>query len=244
MNPLLLSTSVQKQAKERLGEKWDAKCFSYLGETVLIVQLKNENEVSELTDECDRFCRYAERIIGAVVTVGIGQVCEDILLLPLSYDSAREAVSYRVIYGASRAINMKEIAPREMSKSSSMNDPELSNLFKMIRLSSTEDITEAVQKYLKQLSESAKSLQQYNIAVMEMVSELYRFATNNDIDADDFLGDMRKLYSTLLDLDLDALGKWLIEISLSFRERLISARSKSTKSFVFRAMEYIHNNYR
>ena len=107
MNPLLLSTSVQKQAKERLGEKWDAKCFSYLGETVLIVQLKNENEVSELTDECDRFCRYAERIIGAVVTVGIGQVCEDILLLPLSYDSAREAVSYRVIYGASRAINMR-----------------------------------------------------------------------------------------------------------------------------------------
>ena len=146
MNPLLLSTSVQKQAKERLGEKWDAKCFSYLGETVLIVQLKNENEVSELTDECDRFCRYAERIIGAVVTVGIGQVCEDILLLPLSYDSAREAVSYRVIYGASRAINMKEIAPREMSKSSSMNDPELSNLFKMIRLSSTEDITEAASK--------------------------------------------------------------------------------------------------
>ena len=57
------------------------------------------------------------------------------------------------------------------------------------------------------------------------------------------MGDMRKLYSTLLDLDLDALGKWLIEISLSFRERLISARSKSTKSFVFRAMEYIHNNY-
>lgn len=243
MNPLLLSTSVQKQAKERLGEKWEAKCFSYLGETVLIVQLKSESEVSELTDECDRFCRYADRIIGAVVTVGIGQVCGNILELPISYNGAREAVSYRVIYGTTRAINMKEIAPREITKSSSMNDVELSNLFKMIRLSSAEDITEAAGKYLKQLSISAKSLQQYNIAVMEMVSELYKFATNNDIDAEDFLGDMRKLYSRLLDLDLDALGKWLTNISLTFRERLISARSKSTKSFVFKAMEYVHNNY-
>ncbi len=36
MNSLLLFTSVQKQAKERLVEKWQAKCFSYLGNTVLI----------------------------------------------------------------------------------------------------------------------------------------------------------------------------------------------------------------
>ena len=84
MNPLLLATSVQKQVKEYFGKKWDAKCFSYLGNTVLIPQLSSENEVSELTDECDRFCKYAERIIGAVVTVGIGQVCEDILELAQS----------------------------------------------------------------------------------------------------------------------------------------------------------------
>ena len=122
MNPLLLATSVQKQVKEYFGKKWDAKCFSYLGNTVLIPQLSSENEVSELTDECDRFCKYAERIIGAVVTVGIGQVCEDILELAQSYSSAREAVSYRAIYGASRAINIKEIAPQEMSEPGITND--------------------------------------------------------------------------------------------------------------------------
>lgn len=243
MNPLLLSTAVQKQAKEHMGEKWRTKCFSYLGDTVLIVQLKSENEVSELTDECDRFCKYAERIIGAVITVGIGQVCSNILDIPLSYSGAREAVSYRVIYGASRAINIKEIAPREVSQSSPMNDTEISNLFKMIRLSSAEEITQAVNKYLNHLSLSAKTLQQYHISVIELVSEFYRFAANNDIDAEDYFGDMRKLYSTLPDSDLDALRKWLLDISISFRERLINARSKSTKSFVFKAMEYVHNNY-
>lgn len=243
MNPLLLSTSVQKQAEEHLGSKWKGKCFSYLGNTVLIIQLENENEISELTDECDRFCRYVRRIIGAVVTVGIGTVCENILELAQSYGSAREAVSYRVIYGASRAINMSEIVPREMNKSGVTNEEELSNLFKMIRLGSEEDVVKAADKYLKHTSFSEKTLQQHHINIMELVSALYRFSMNNDIAMEGYPEDMRKLYGSLLDLEPDALCKWLVDISLSFREKLIFVRSRSTKSFVFKAKEYVRNNY-
>ena len=73
MNPMLLSASVEKQAKERLEEKWRAKSFSYLANTILLAQLSEESEISELTDECDRFCRYVHRIIGGKCTVGIGR---------------------------------------------------------------------------------------------------------------------------------------------------------------------------
>ena len=132
--------------------------------------------------------------------MGIGQVCSNILELSQSYSSAREAVSYRVIYGASRAINIKEIAPQEMSKSDAAGDSELSELFKMIRLKSAEEITQAVNKYLDHISFPAKSLQQHHIDIMELVSALYRFSANNDIASDDFSGDMRTLYSGLLDL--------------------------------------------
>ena len=102
---------------------------------------------------------------------------------------------------------------------------------------------EAVDKYLDHISFQDKSLQQHHIDIMELVGALYRFAMNNDIVIKDFTGDVRKLYSSLLDKEPDALKKWLIDISLFFREKLISARSMSTKSFVFRAKEYVHNNY-
>ncbi|MDD3339345.1 MAG: response regulator [Lachnospiraceae bacterium] len=240
--PLLL-TFVQKQAQERLGEKWQAKCFSYLGNTILIAQLNHENDVSDLTDECDRFCGYAHRIIGAVVVVGIGRVCEDILDLPQSYAGAREAVSYRAIYGTSRAINMKEIAPQEMSRQRATHETELANLFKMIRLNTEEAITGAVDSYLDHISFQKKSLQQHHIDIMELVSELYRFTINNEIDVEEFLGDVRTLYISLLDLEPEALRKWLLDKSLSFHEELSSARNKSTKSFVARAQEYVRNNY-
>lgn len=243
MNPLLVSMSVQKQVEERLENKWQAKCFSYLGNTVLIAQLKNESEVSELTDECDRFCKYVRRMIGGVVTVGIGQVCRDILDLAKSYSGAREAISYRGLYGATRAINIKEIAPREMQKSDTDNDAELSSLFKKIRLGTAEEVKEAVENYLSHMTLPVKSLQQHHIHIMELVSALYRFSSNNDLALEEFSGDMGKLCGRLMDLEPEALKKWLTDISLSFREKLLSAQNRSTKSFVLRAQEYVRNNY-
>lgn len=241
-NPLLLSASVQKQAEERLGERWQVRIFPYLGNTVSIAQLKNAREISELTDECDRFCKYIRHITGAVVTVGVGHVCEDILGLSKSYKSAREAVSYRVLYGTSRAINMSEIVPRK-GMPGVTNEAELSNLFKMIRLGSADDVTKAAERYLKHASFQEKSLQQYHIDIMELISALYRFMSNNDIAVDTFPGDMRMLYGQLLDMDYDSFGEWLQRVSLSFREEFNDARNRSTGSFVLRAKEYVYSNY-
>lgn len=243
MNPVLLAMSVQKQAKEFLGEKWKAKYFSYLGNTVMIAQLANESAVSELTDDCDRFCRYARRIIGAVVTVGVGWICSNILELSQSYTSAREAVSYRALYGTSRAINIKEIAPQETGRFETVNDTEISSLFKVIRLSSKEDVIEEANKYMDHIFQPSKSLQHHHIAVMELVSILYRFAANNDITTEAFSGDMGELYGRLIEMAPDALRRWFVEICLAFQENLISSRNKSTKSFVLRAQEYVRDNY-
>lgn len=243
MNPVLLAMSVEKQAKEYLGERWKAKSFSYLGNTVMLAQLSDDNDVSELTDECDRFCRYARRIIGAVVTVGVGQVCSNILELAQSYNGAREAVSYRALYGTSRAINIKEIAPQEIGEPAVPSDAELSGLFKLIRLSSKEEITEAAEQYMDHIFVPAKSLQQHHIAVMELLSVLYRFAANNDISPDVFSGDIGELYGKLIEMDPNALRKWFVKLCLDFQENLVNTRNRSTKSFVLRAQEYVREHY-
>ncbi len=243
INPLLLATSVHRQVKERLAERWQAKCFSYLGNTIMIPQLKTENEVAELTDECDRFCKYAQGIIGAVVTAGIGPACPTITALSQSYLGAREAVSYRVIYGAARAINMQEVVPGELIPPGPANDAEIGNLFKMIRLGSEKEVIQAADRYIKHTSFPNKSLQQHYVDVMELVSTLYRFALNNDISVEGFTEDIRKLYSSVFDLEPSAFRNWLMDCCLAFRENLIHARNKSTRSFVAKAEEYVRHNY-
>ena len=243
MNSLFLAASVQKQAEDRLGKRWKAKCFPYLGNSVLFAQINYENESAELTYDFDRFCKYVNRMMGTVVTVGIGQVCSQILDLAQSYNAAREAVSYRAVYGASRAINIKEIAPKESGEPCFTNDMELLNLFKKIRLNSEEEIVEAVDQYIESISFPLKSLQQHHVVIMELVTALFRFSVNNDIAAEGVGGDIGILYGKLLELEPDALRKWLTDISLCFSENLVTARSRSTQSFVSKAKEHVRSQY-
>ena len=243
MSPLLLSTSVQKQVKERLAQKWDARYFSYLGNSVLIAQLKNEGEVSELTDECDRFCKYARRMIGAVVTAGVGKVCRQLSELQQSYEGAREAVSYRGIYGAERAINIREIVPQGKNQPEEEGESQLTGLFRAIRFGREDEVREAVSVYIRRAVVPVTSLQQHQIGRMELLSALYRFCTANEIPEKIFSGDMGKLYTSLLEKGPKELEGWLLDLSLSLRELLIHARSSSTKTYVKRAEEYIHSSY-
>ena len=78
---------------------------------------------------------------------------------------------------------------------------------------------------------------------MELVSALYRFLANNDIDAKEFSVDVKKLYNRLLEMEPDTIQKWLTDTGLAFREELIRARSSSTKSYIRKAEEYVRNNY-
>ena len=148
----------------------------------------------------------------------MGSCVSDILQLSRSYAGAREALSYRAIYGASRAINIGEIVPQNREMEASEQNSEVSTLFKMIRLGDENRIKEAAEKYLQHPSFSGQSLQQHNVAVMEMIGELYRFASNNNIPAEEMLGDMKQLCDRLVDFVPDVLKQWLTDTSLSFSE--------------------------
>lgn len=243
MNPLLLVASVQKQAKEYFKKDWSIEYFTYLGDTVMLVQLASENEISKLTDECDRFCKYVLRILEAVVTIGIGQVCSKILDLAQSYTGGRMAVSYRGLYGTSCVINIKEVAPQEIGKLPLANDWELSELFKKIHVGSSEAIKQAANQYLDHIYAMTTSLSQHTVTIVELIGALYRFAANNHLTVETFKGDIKKLYERVLELEPEALRLWLVEISLVLSEQLKNARNKTSTTLVQKAQEYVQNHY-
>ena len=163
--------------------------------------------------------------------------------LAQSYISAREAVSYRALYGTSRAINIREIAPHEKSTPGLGHESERSRLLKAIRLNTPTEIKSAVRDYLSSISFKEKSLQQHHIDLMELLSELCRFAANNDLTIEEFSGDMGRLYGRLLDMEPNTLEEWLCSICVSLHENLLNVRNKSTRSFVENAKDYVENHY-
>ena len=243
MDIRLLAVSVERQAQADLKERWNGRIFNYLGDTVMIAQLMQQEDISELTDECDRFCKYVNHVMGAKVTVGIGQVCENVQELVSSYQSAREAVSYRVLYGGERAINIREIIPQKAEISVTDSESELAQVLKMIRLGTTEDIGDAIENYLDKVYEHSRSIKEHQVTVMELVSTLYRFTINNDAGMGEEAGEMIAEYSNLITMEKDVLKQWLLEKCIRLHEKIQSARDSSAQSMIRQAKEYVHNNY-
>ena len=233
MEPLLLSMSVEREIKERIAKRFNYKEFIYLGNTVLIVELSSKEKMVEFTDICDKFCKWVNRVIGAVVTAGIGRVCDNILNINSSYEGAREAVSYRVLYGTNRAINMTL-----QSEDSKMHD-----LFKAIYLGDNKSIEDAVSKEIEKLHKNANTVSQYNLVIMEMVGAFYRFCANNFIDFNDFLGDINNPYERVPQMDESTLKNWLIKCSLGVSEKLKSVRNSKSRSLVNDAQNIVTDRY-
>lgn len=243
MNPLLLSMSVEREIRQRLVERWRCKEFLYLGNTVLILEMDSEKQIAQITDECDRFCRWAYRIMGAVVTAGMGTPCDHLLNIHLSYEGAREAVSYRVLYGTKRAINIREIVPKEQKTMSSLEENGISELFRAIRVGDSAEIEACVRKEIKRLHEDNANIGQYHLAAMEIVSNFCKFCTNNAIDVNAIVGNVRTLYEKVPQMDESSLTIWMNEKAKLISEQLKLVRNNTSHRLVTEAKAIVKEKY-
>lgn len=243
MDSLLLSMSVDREIKQRLTEKWKCQEFIYLGNTVLVLEVDTEENLVQITDECDRFCRWAYRIMGAVVTAGVGTTCEGLYDISTSYEGAREAVSYRVLYGTKRAINIGEIVPKESKIQTQQEEARMQELFRAIHVGDEEEIEKAARKEIEKLHKNAKTIGQYNLATMEIVSGYFKFCSNNSLDFNEMSGNVPNLYQKVSQMDESALTSWIIGMSLKISEQLKNARNSTSRRLVTEAQNIVRERY-
>ena len=243
MNPVLLSVSVRKLLEERMDEKWGCRFFSYQGSTVMIAQLPSEKDASAFTDDCDRLCRLAESICKANVTIGVGSVTDSLSEIDTSYHGARDAVSYRVLYGHTKAINISEISPMEKEETASEDSDSLFDVFKKMKMAGAEEVSASAKSYIESSTRAQSTIQNYRFFVMELVSELYKFARTNQLELGDVFDMNSDIYSVVQQMEPGELSVWFSGVCLKMHELIDYKRNDTTRSFVTRAQEYVADHY-
>lgn len=242
MNQFLLTVSVKKLAEEQLIEKYDGRVFVYLGDIVVISQFCSADEITEYTDFMDEFCRFAKRICDARVTAGIGHVCSRIQDLRTSYQGAGTAVSYRAIYGNTRAINIAEIDPQE-NADESWEHQAIQGILKKIKTGNREALQDQINQCMRHFSEHNTSLQKYRVFILELVAEIVRFGNSNQIVVDEILGESSNYERGFQADSPEELRDWLLEIGTKIQDYVSQERSNTTKSFVTKAVELVKESY-
>jgi two-component system response regulator YesN len=243
MNPFLLTVSVKKLAEEQLKECYENKLLIYLGDIIVISQLRSTSEITAYTDSMDDFCRMAKKVCGARITAGIGYICDRLSDLQASYLGAGNAVSYRAIYGNTRAINIAEIDPQK-SVEEPWESEAITGILKKIKTGDYEELEKKIDTCVHHFSGNKMSLQKYRVFVLELVAELFRFGNNNQINMDEILGVNDSFVERGFEAESpEELRSWLLEIGGKLQDMVQKERQNSTKSFVTRAMEYVKENY-
>ena len=242
MNPLLLAVSVKKLTEEQLNGKWNSRTVVYLGDLIVISQL-DEEDTRVYTDTMDKICKLALRVCNAKVTAGIGHLRSRVEDLSLSYQGAKSAVSYRVLYGTSRAINIAEIDPQE-TVDTPWEQPGIKKILKCVKMGDVEALRETEEEFIRELSARKMSPSRFQLLMIELLSELYRFGNENQISMEQIFGDRINMYQQLQQMESpDAVKRWLEDCCVKMQQQIQTDRQDTTKSFVARAVEYVQEHY-
>lgn len=243
MNPLYLSISVRKLAEEKLSEKWKGKFFNYQDNVVMIAQMDESKDIKELTDDCDKFTRLCESVVKAVVTIGLGNVCDSIIDISRSYEGARLAISYRALYGTTKAINIDEIEPEKSTKPLTIETETLNEVFKRIRIYDRKSLDEAIDAFLNETTSTLTKVPEFRFYVMQLVSEMYSFASENKLELDELFTSYHDIIMQVEKLELKDLNTWMHDLCHKMQDMINVQRTNTTKNFIIKAMDYVSENY-
>lgn len=88
-------------------------------------------------------------------------------------------------------------------------------------------------------------MQKYQIFIMGLITEIFRFCTNNQLDITEFYGEKGEVFERCMQMESpEELEQWLLKIGEKLQETVQQERQASTKSFVSKAMEYVQEHYR
>lgn len=167
----------------------------------------------------------------------------DIVVSSLSYERAREAVSYRVLYGTKRAINIGEIVPKEQIKPVQSEESRMQTLFRAIRIGDSAEIERAAYGEMEKLHKNTETMSQYNLATMEIVSGFFKFCTDNSLDFNKISGNMQNIYEKVSQMDESSLTAWIVQMSKTISEKLKCARNSSARRLIVEAQNIVQERY-
>jgi len=241
----LTMISMKKICDQNLEKFCEYISFIYLDYTIIIAMLDKKEDIYKLLRNLNQTCEASQKFLNVSMSVGIGSLCEKAIDLSRSYESAKSALEYRVLSGAgpNKAIYILDVEPGSKDQESFCEE-DLQKLIRAIKLGEIEELKEALKQIMAYLTRNTTSIQQYQIFVMELIADLFKFCRGYQINLQDVFEERFDFYNDIIKYaTLDGLSSWLLEKCLVIRELIRQERMDSVKLITTKAKQYIAEHY-
>ena len=239
----LINLSLKQIIDENTKNRTDFRSFLYLDLVAVIMLLEEAAEVKKEIQEMNQICKEANRLLEVNVTAGIGQAVTGLGNLAVSYQGAVDAVDYRVLLEPNQAIYIRDIQPAP-SRDFVLDDQDIQKVTKAVKLGRQHEVREAVEELMGKFKHSNISLHRYQVAMMELVTELLKLGRSYHLNLEEIFGGNMDFYQEIAKFDsLDSLGEWLYNVCMKFRSLIRQEQTDSTKLLTEKAKQFIQENY-
>lgn len=240
----MLNFSLLNLAKEYLGKHLQIQSLIYLEYIVVMVQLQEAKEIQEFVYHIDQVSKIGARMLDINIIAGVGRAYPALDKIAASYEEAKNAFEYHlVIENDAQVIYILDVEPKEKIDFI----PELKGLADIIhsiKFGNKEEVAEVIEAFAKELKIEMLSVQQYQLAFMETVTELMKLIRSYQLDGIEIFGKNYNPYEEIHKFrSIDEFVLWLQDRCNAIRRMIRQERNDSTKIMTEKAKQYIEAHY-
>lgn len=237
--------SLMGLAKEYLEKNIKCHIFMYLGYVVVIAQLEEQKEAHDFVYHMNQVCKMGSRILELNVDAGVGHAYSQLAQLALSYEEAKNAFDYR-FFGSDngQAIYINDVEPQNQEVVSQELFG-ISNVIHEIKFGTEEELNNSIDEFIIEVKgENKPTMQQYQLGLMEMVTELLKLLRSYQLDMGEVFGKNFNPYQEVGKFHtLSDLAVWLKENCARIRQMIRKTRTNTTNVMTEKAKLYIDEHY-
>ena len=241
----LIPISIRQMVKEMLEGCWRVILFASTMEMrqVLIAAIDEENSQTGFITVLGDVCKEVRRILEVPITAGIGRGCTSLSDLPVSYQSAVDALGYKSIVGTGGTIYIYDMEPIKTGKLVWEGRNE-SELFDAVKFGPEEKISRVVDGILEQMDGAKVHLSQHQAFKISIINSIVRLMQQYDMELTDIFGIEGGYQENIGKILMrENFGGWLIQTALNLHRKMSQKRESSMQQVIQEAKRYIQENY-
>lgn len=240
----MLMLSLNNLAVEYLEKHMDILHIMSIDKIAIIARLSKPTEIREFIYHMNQVCKMGSRMFDANVDAGIGHAYSGISKISVSNAEAKEAFDYRVLLDENcQAIYINDVEPQK--ETTYLQEPlGLQEIVRNMKLGTKEEVYQAVDAFIKELKENKVSVQQFQMAFMEFMTEIFKVLRSYQLDMVEIFGKNFDLYQEMGKFNsFDKMAVWMKEKCNKIRQLIQKERTDSTNVMTEKAKQYIEENY-
>ncbi|WP_270563071.1 response regulator [Clostridium beijerinckii] len=239
----LTPISIKKIVDENMGKYCKFISFIYSGMVIVMGNFEKKEDILLFIKGINEVCKVYKRIMSLTISAGIGYVYSNPSQIRFSYRTAQNALDYRFILGAGKAIYIDDVEP-DNSIQLQLDEREERAMLNAIKISSENEISEAIDSLFKKTEDLLLPFNQYRIYLMEIMTSLLKLVQTYAFDIEEIFGENFNAYSYLESFNsIHEVKKWIIEKAIRINSYIKRERINSSMMLIEKAKQYIKENY-